>query len=219
MTGFPNSPRVLKGGLVLIDPATAQVQGIISLQYNPERLTRTLTPQTAGGEAEGHSEAVRFKGPAVETIRLEADIDAADQLELPEQHRATVEHGIGPQLAALEGLVHPRSAQLLAVDAQASSGTLEIAPIEAPLVLFVWSASRIVPVRLTELSISEEAFDPSLNPLVAKVTLALRVLSVADLGFGHRGGGLFIGYLQAKERLAAMVETGRLATLGIREIG
>jgi len=219
MSGLTNSPRVLKGGLVLIDPESARVLGIIALQYNPEKLTRTLAVQTAGGEAENRSEAMRFKGPAVETIRVEADIDAADQLEFPDQNRTTVEHGIGPQLAVLESLAHPTSAQLLALDAQASSGTLEIAPMEAPLMLFAWSANRIVPVRLTELSISEEAFDPNLNPLVAKVTLGLRVLSVDDLGFAHRGGSLFMGYLQAKERLAAKARPGSFAALGIGGIG
>ena len=151
---------------------------------------------------------MRFKGPAVETIKLEAEIDAADQLEFPDQNRVTVENGIQPQLAVLESLVHPTSAQLLAVDRQASSGTLEIAPMEAPLTLFVWSKNRIVPVRLTEFSITEEAFDPALNPIRAKVSLGLRVLSVDDLGFAHKGGSLFMSYLQAKEQLAAKAQLG-----------
>lgn len=93
-----SSPRTLKAGLVLIHPESAQVQRIISLQYNPEKLTRSLQVNAAGGEAADRSEAMRFKGPAVETIKLEADIDAADQLEFPDQHRTTVEHGIAPQL-------------------------------------------------------------------------------------------------------------------------
>ncbi len=158
---------------------------------------------------------MRFKGPAVETIKLEAEIDAADQLEFPDQHRATVEHGIQPQLAVLESLAHPSSAQLLRADSQSSSGMLEIAPMEAPLLLFVWSKSRIVPVRLTDFSITEEAFDPALNPLRAKVSLGLRVLSVDDLGFAHKGGGLFMSYLQSKERLAGKVQPVSFATLGI----
>lgn len=219
MSTSPASPKILKAGLVLVDPESARVLRIISLQYNPERLTRSLQVQTAGGESADRSEAMRFKAPAIETIRLEADIDAADQLEFPGQNRATVDNGIQPQLAVLEALAHPTSAQLLAVDRQASSGTLEIAPMEAPLILFVWSKSRIVPVRLTDFSITEEAFDPTLNPIVAKVTLGLRVLSVADLGFNHKGGSLFMSYLQVKEQLAAKAQGGSLATLGIGGIG
>ena len=126
-----------------------------------------------------------------------------------------MENGIQPQLALLEALAHPSAAQLAEVDRQASSGTLEIAPMEAPLALFVWSKSRIVPVRVTDLSITEEAFDPALNPIRAKVSLGLRVLSVDDLGFAHKGGSLFMAYLQTKERLAAKAQAGSFATLGI----
>jgi len=214
MTTFPNSPRILKGGLVLIDPESARVLRIIALQYNPESLSRSLQIQSAGGEGGNRSEPMRFKGPAVETIKLEADIDAADQLEFPDQNRTVVEHGIQPQLAALELLAYPSSAQLFEVDRQLGSGTLEIAPMEAPLILFVWGKDRIVPVRLTDFSVTEEAFDPALNPIRAKVSLGLRVLSVDDLGFAHKGGGLFMTYLAAKEQLAAKA-AGTLAALGI----
>ncbi len=150
---------------------------------------------------------------------LQADIDAADQLEFPNQNRVTVENGIQPQLAALEALAHPTSDQLLEANRQLNTGTLEIAPMEAPLMLFVWSKSRIVPVRLTEFSITEEAFDPALNPIVAKVSLGLRVLSVDDLGFTHKGGSLFMSYLQAKEQLAGKAQAGSFGALGIGGIG
>ena len=43
MSGFPNSPRLIKGGIVLVDPDSGAVQKIIVLQYNPDTLTRTLT--------------------------------------------------------------------------------------------------------------------------------------------------------------------------------
>ena len=56
----------------------------------------------------------------------------------------------------------------------------------APLTLFIWSKNRIVPVRLTDFSITEEAFDPELNPIRAKVSLGMRVLNVDDLGFDAR---------------------------------
>lgn len=219
MTTFPGSPHILKGGLVVVDAPSARVQRVITLQYNPDTLTRSLQAQAAGGEGGTRSEALRFKGPAVETIRLDAEIDATDQLEFPDRNRAAVDHGIQPQLAVLEALAHPTSAQLLRVEAEASSGTLEIAPMEAPLTLFVWSKSRVVPVRLTEFSVTEEAFDTALNPIRAKVSLGLRVLSVDDLGFAHKGGSLFMAYLQTKERLAGAAPAGTFATLGIGGIG
>lgn len=214
MTTFPNSPKLLKGGIVLIDPQSAQVQRIISLQYNPESLSRTLQVQGMG-EGGDRSEALRLKGPAVETIKLDAEIDATDQLEFPDQNQNAVEHGIQPQLALLETLVHPTSGQLNSNNQLAQSGTLEIVPMETSLSLFVWSKNRIVPVRITDFSITEEAFDPSLNPIRAKVSLGMRVLSVDDLGFQHKGGSLFMTYLQNQEQLAAKVAAGSLSTLGI----
>jgi hypothetical protein len=214
MSTFPNSPKLVKGGLVLIDPESSAVVRIVALQYNPDTLSRTLQVQ-ATGESGQRSQALRLTGPAVETITLEAEIDATDQLEFPDQNPGAVRFGVFPQLAALETLVYPRSEALIGNNALAGSGTLEIAPMETPLALFVWSRNRVVPVRVTDFSITEEAFDPELNPIRAKVSLGLRVLSVDDLGFAHRGGNLFMSYLQAKERLAARAPGATLGTLGL----
>ncbi|TVO67361.1 hypothetical protein [Denitromonas ohlonensis] len=214
MSGYSQSPRIVKGGIVLIDPQSAQVRRVIALQYNPEKLSRSLQVQGAGEGAE-RSEALRLKGPAIETFRLEADIDAADQLEFPDQHANVVAAGIAPQLAVLESLVNPTAADLLAGKALAAAGTLEIAAMESALALFVWGAQRIAPVRVTDFSISEEAFDPALNPINAKVNLSLRVLSIDDLGFDHKGGGLFMAYLQSREKLASKAATFGFDALGI----
>lgn len=219
MSSFPGSPKLIKGGLVLIDAESARVLSVISLQYNSDSLTRTLQVQTGGGQAGERVEPVRFKGPAVETFKLEADIDATDQLEFPEQNPNAGQFGIAPQLALLESLVQPGAAQLAAVDAQAASGTLEIAPMLAPLALFVWGRNRIVPVKVSDFSIIEEAFDPSLNPIRAKLSLGLRVMSTDDLGFSTKGGSLFMAYLQSREQLAKKVQSLSFAALGIGGIG
>ncbi|MFZ1401868.1 MAG: hypothetical protein WAW03_02160 [Anaerolineae bacterium] len=213
MTTFPNSPSLLKGGIVLIDPGSGAVLRIIALQYNPDTLSRTLQVKGAGAEGGDRSEALRLKGPPVETIKLEVEIDAADQLEMAD--RQTAQLGIHPQLAVLETIVYPTSGQLTANNRLARAGTLEIAPMQAPLTLFIWSRSRVVPVRLTDFSVTEEAFDPALNPLRAKVSLSLRVLSVDDLGFDHRGGSLFMSYLQVKEQMAARNRGGAFSAFGI----
>ena len=126
--------------------------------------------------------------------------------------------GIYPQLAALEVMVYPTSAQLRDNNSQSNSGVLEIAPMEAPLSLFVWSQVRVLPVRLTEFNITEEAFDPNLNPIRAKISLGMRVLTVNDLGFAHKGGNLFMAYLQQKEQLARSGAQGSLGALGLRGI-
>lgn len=217
MTTFPNSPRLLKGGIVLIDPQTSAVLRAIALQYNPDTLSRTLQVQAAG-EGGDRLEALRLKGPPTETIKLDAEIDATDQLEFPDQNPATAQLGIFPQLAALETIVYPSSSQLQANNILAQTGTIEIAPAEAPLTLFVWSKTRTLPVRITDFSITEEAFDAALNPIRAKISLGMRVLTVNDLGFEHKGGNLFMTYLRNKEQLANRNQSTPLAALGITGI-
>lgn len=213
MSKFPGSPRIVKGGLVLVDPDSGAVRQIIALQYNPDTLTRSFQVRGVGGEGGDRLEALRLKGPPAETIKLEAEIDATDALESADAQ--TVAAGIHPQLAVLETIIYPSTAQLFANRSEASSGSLEILPVQGPLTLFIFGAKRIVPVRITELSITEEAFDVALNPIRAKVSLGMRVLTVDDLGFDARGGGLFMTYLQTKEQLSAQNVAGTFGALGI----
>jgi hypothetical protein len=216
VSAFPGSPRLIKGGIVLIDPNSGSLLTVISLQYNPENLTRSLQIKATGTEGKAdQSQALRLKGAAVESFKLEAVLDATDQLEYPDSNPTAVAYGVHPQLAVLEAMAYPQVAAMRANDRMAASGTLEVLPVESPLALFVWSKSRIVPVRLTELSVTEEAFDAGLNPIRAKVSLGLRVLSVDDLGFGSRGGVLFMNYLQAKEVLAGKAAKNGLSALGL----
>jgi len=215
MSSFPGTPKVLKGGIVLIDPVSSAVRRIIAMQYNPDSISRSLQVQGIG-ESGDRSEALRLKGPPVETIKLEAEIDANEQLEVVNGTAISV--GLHPQLAALELIIYPTSNQLQTNNNLARSGTLEIAPMESALMLFIWSKQRIVPVRLTEFSITEEAFDVNLNPIRAKVSLGMRVLNVNDLGFNHKGGSLFMSYLKNKEQLAQKATNGAFASLGISGI-
>jgi hypothetical protein len=208
------SPRILKGGIALIDPDSHTVLRVIALQYNPDTLSRSLQVKGVGDKGD-RSEALRLTGPPVETIKLEAEIDATDQLEFPDNNPATAEFGIFPQMAALETIIYPTAAQLQANNAMAQSGTLEIVPMETALTLFIWSKSRILPVRLTEFSVTEEAFDANLNPIRAKISLGMRVLSVDDLGFSHSGGSLYMTYQQRKERFSTMAPGSSLNLFGL----
>jgi len=213
MTTFPNSPRLIKGGLVVLDSQTGAVLRVIPLQYNPDTLTRSLQIKGVGPESGDRVEALRLKGPPVETIKVEAEIDATDLLEVADSQATT--DGLHPLLAALETLVYPTSTALQANNTSAALGTLEIVPLEAALTVFVFGPKRIAPVRISELSITEEAFDPSLNPIRAKVSLGMRVLTIDDVGFDAKGGGLFMSYLRAKEQLASQNKAGTIGALGI----
>jgi len=199
----PIAPKLIKGGIILVDPQSGQPKRMVALQYNPDTLTRSLQPQ-GQGEGGDRSEALRLKGPPVETIKVEIEIDATDLMERGDSTAAEV--GIHPSLAALETIVYPDSAQLQTNDALLNAGTLEIVPPEAPLALFVWSKNRVVPVRITDISITEEAFDAKLNPVRAKVSLGMRVLSINDLEFSHKGAGIYMVYQQQKEQLLSGCE-------------
>ncbi len=215
---FPNSPKLARGGLVLLDPATGLLLKVVTFQYNPDTLTRTLAPQGIGPEPGDRLEALRLKGPPIETIKLEAEIDATDALETPtataaDQTVATV--GLLAYLASLELIITPPTSQLLTDDALAQAGMIEIAPVEAPLTVFAWGRNRVAPVRLTDYSVTEHAFDTSLNPTRATVNLTLRVLTVYDLGFAVPGGLLYLLHQQAKERLAGELPTATIGDLGL----
>ncbi len=212
------SPLLIRGGIVLVDPDSGQVKRVIAMQYNPDTLSRTLQPQAVSDDGHDRSQALRLKGPPIETIKLDAEIDATDQLEFPDQNPNAVELGVAPQLAALETLLYPASGQLIANNSLQAGGTLEILPLQAPLALFVWSKQRVVPVRITDCSVTEEAFDTKLNPIRAKVSLSMRVLSIDDLGFSSKGGSLYMIYQQNKERLAQRANGGSLSSLGLTGI-
>jgi hypothetical protein len=212
MTTFPASPRPRKGAIAGLDPVNP-LASVIVFQYNPETVTRRLEVRaTGGGESSDKSEAFRLTGPPQETVTLSVEIDAADQLEQADP--LAVGTGVYPALSALEMLLYPKSETVISNAALARAGNIEIIPPEAPMTLFVWGTKRVVPVRLTGFSITEEAYDTSLNPIRAKVDLTLLVLSYFDLKQTHPGYNLFLAHQIAKEAMA----TTNPAT-GIQNIG
>jgi hypothetical protein len=208
VTGFTGSPKLLKGAIVAVKPLDP-ASGVIVFQYNPDSLTRTLRARTAGSESD-KSEALRLKGPPDETVKLDIELDAADQLETGDS--AAQELGVYPALSRLETLLYPSSTIVIANEVLTLLGVIEVIPAEAPLTLLVWGPKRVLPVRLTSFTITEEAFDPNLNPIRAKVSLELAVLSYDDLGLLSVGGALFMAHQIAKEAFAKQSPTALAAT-------
>ncbi|MGA5447267.1 hypothetical protein ACPCVO_11495 [Streptomyces umbrinus] len=218
MTRYADIPKPIRSGIVVVDPDRGTPQRIIVLQFNPDTLERSLSPQSAGGSGDSggggsgtgdRNEALRLKGPAQETWKFTAEIDATDQFEV------AAPDGIHPQLATLEMLVQPTTQQIRDASRLSQKGTIEISPIEMPLTLFTWGSKRVMPVRLTELSINESAFDVNLNPIRASLGIGLKVLTVSDLPAGHRGADLYMAHLAQKERLATAARRGSLGSLGL----
>jgi len=213
VTRYADLPKPVQAGIVIVDPERGTPQRVIVLQFNPDSLERSIAPQAGGGEQQGdRTEALRLKGPAVESWKFTAELDATDQLDVPSPL------GIHPHLAALEMLIQPPAALMRSNSQLAARGLLEITPVEQPLTLFVWGPRRVVPVRLTELSVTEEAFDQQLQPIRATLAVGLRLLTVSDLPTGHRGAELYLAHLAQKERLAGQLAAGRLAQLGLTTI-
>lgn len=214
MTTFPNAPRLTKGAIVGFDLLNP-VASVILFQYNPKTLTRRLEGRFSepGGD---RSEVLRLKGAPAETIDLEIELDAADQLE--KREATAVGMGLYPQLSALEMLLYPKSASVILNTALLAAGTLEVVPPEAPFTLFIWGIKRVLPVRLTGFTITEEEYDPSLNPIRARASLSLRVLSYDDFSVRHPGYALFLAHQVVKETMAVVGSVGNLSAVAGGEI-
>jgi hypothetical protein len=200
MSTFPGSPRVQKGAIIGIDIFNP-LASVIVFQYNPDTMTRTLRARTEREDA-GRVEEQRVKGAPVETIKMEVEIDATDQLEKDEGFASSL--GIYPQLSALEMLLYPKSALVIANTVNLALGRLEIITPVKPMTLLVWGVKRVVPISLTEFTITEEAHDVNLNPIRARCALGLRVLSYSDLNIKHAGYYIFLAHQVVKETMATI---------------
>jgi hypothetical protein len=201
-------PRLVKGALVTVDSSLSTVTNTITFQYNPVTLTRTLQAQAIDGQGQARAESLRLQGAPIETIKLDVEFETTGPLSAAQEKNAAT-LGLYPQLSALETLIYPTTEQIKQNMQKATQGTIEIIPTQAPMTLFVWGNKRIIPVRLTDFSITEETYDANLNPAVVKVSLSLRVLSYNDLPWEKGGKQLFFPHHQEKEKLAEKAkETG-----------
>ena len=153
-----------------------------------------------------------WQGPQGNDHRLSIEIDATDQLETG--NPIAIASGVTPTLAALETMIYPKSALVIANTLLAAVGMITVLPAEGPMIVFVFGPNRVLPVRLSGLTITEEAYDPLLNPIRAKVELTLDVLSYNDLKIGSPGHALFLAHQIAKETLAATNIFASAANIG-----
>jgi hypothetical protein len=158
---------------------------VVIFQFNPETLTRVLQipPRPVGASAR---ETTQAGEPPVEKLTVRAVFDAA---ELSGEPAATF--GVGPQIAALEQMVHPSNTlgSLIgaAVDAIGSAlglgggGAAPEQPVPRenyPRILFIWGLTRVLPVVIESMTINELQYDELLNPIHADVSIGLAVINV-----------------------------------------
>lgn len=195
MSQLPGTPRTARAALVVFE-APDPTPSVITLQYNPETLTRDIKASAVEGGA--RTDAFRLTGAPVETIKMEAYFDATDRLAAGDV--VTEKHGVYPQLASLEILLAPTSASVIENAKLLSLGTIEILPASAPFLVLVWG-KRVLPVRLAGFGVTEDAFDIHLNPIRAKVSLDFTVLTYSDLDRSHQGYAMYLEHQIAKEKL------------------
>jgi hypothetical protein len=191
----PLSPKLLRGAIISFKLPNP-LPYVIAFQYNPATLQRTLEARTAGGGDSAGEEAFRISGAPNETLKVEIELDGTDST------ASDRSGGVLAQLAALEMLIAPSTELVIANTVLAQIGTIELLPPQAPFTLFVFGRHRILPVRISEFSVSEDEFEPELAPIRAKVSLGLKVLTYSDLPLTHPGHHLYLAHQIAKEALA-----------------
>jgi hypothetical protein len=159
---------VLKGALVSISRTTG-LPSVVPFQFNPTQLSRNLSPVYYQNKGD------RYNATAKQTIDVTLTLDASET-------GGPEAMGILPQLASLELLINPSSIDLGLYWAATQTATVEVLPPLAPLTLFVWGPSRVLPVRITSLDVKEKEFNTSLYPIFAEVGVKLEVYPYSEAG-------------------------------------
>jgi hypothetical protein len=181
-SGFTGSPQIKKGAFVqLAETLGIPLPNIVPFQFNPAKMTRSLKPWNPLQVDENNrgqlAPAAQPFDPE-ETINLTLELDAADHLE--QDQVIANNFGIQDRIAALEAMVFAGQTplgQLVALAASLLAGPQPPARPTVPVTFLVWGLGRIVPVRITQYSIEEQLFLPSLRPIQATVTVSLQVLT------------------------------------------
>ena len=209
---------MIKGALVELMPAFgASLPNVVMFQFNPETLRHGWTQPQA---APSGSNPLAVQGMPGESFSFSLAMDVTDQLALAEADPQRLDaqlSGIYSRLSALEMLLFPvKSDSALAGGAPAPKGAKRKVPAaQVPTVLFVWGAFRIVPVRVTSLTITEKLFDAQLNPTHADAQVELRVLTPLELA--SVSGGLkdvatgAYGYSQHAREIGAVFNLANAA--------
>lgn len=188
---------------------------IVVFQYNPANVSRSLEHQVvpSGDETGLEFDTLRVRGAPKETIDMTVELDATDQLE--ESDSTASSTGLGSSIAALELLMYPNAADVVARRLRLALGEVQVSALEVPLALLIWGTARVVPVRVRSLSITEKAFDQDLNPIQAEATLGLDVLSYENLPWSSIGAVTSFADHMRKEALSVLNTANAADYLGL----
>lgn len=204
---------ILKGAFLRFERGLVGLPVVVVFQFNPETVTRTpsISQEQQVGD-EGRDPSVVVSAPT-ESLGFTLRVDATDQLEA--RNPVAVTHGVLPVLSALELLMYPAPATSILLTVGQSGSLYTHPPKVLPIVLFFWGPSRVLPVHVTSLSITELEYDPRLNPTRAEVSVILEVVSPPALDQGSKVMQGAYRYTQAvKEALAALSIANSIGTTG-----
>lgn len=194
------SEKYIRGALIeFMETFIGTTPNVIVFQFNPETMTHAWTqPEPAAGQttAAGKPNPLAVKGYPGESFSFTLELDSNEMIVSgsPAAQGIAVATGVYTRLAALEMLQYPvisppglvgavtAAANAIAGAIGGSGGVKKSVPkLQIPVVLFVWGPGRIVPVRVTALSVTEKLYDQFLNPVHADVQVTLRVLTPEEL--------------------------------------
>lgn len=227
MPGF-----LLRGALVEYSgDFLGPIPNLVIFQFNPEQLARTIeipSPPATGNASSSQREPAQASTPPTESFTISVHFSAADDLGGGGAGSAIPRlFGIGPQLAALEKMVYPAGplsgllgAALDAVGDALGLGGDEAAPERpiprqsVPRILFIWGATRVLPVRVKSMTITEQKFDALLNPVQAEVQIGLEVLSLASTSTDTIGKGA-LAYSRGAKDVQAILNLAKAVELAV----
>jgi hypothetical protein len=203
---FEAQRRLHKGALIIGEPKSDKEQDIqntkfftVEFQFNPESLKRTLkivTPQEipGGGKRQENRQAdprdlktdshigesisitARFDGKVgYGTERKEGEKGAEKAYKSQRLREDTLPYlstgNLLPVLSAIEKIMVPVDTVL-----NKTGKAHKNPPKVLPLVFFWWGKNRILPIKITQMTINETEFNPELSPIRAEVNLEMEVL-------------------------------------------
>ena len=204
---------------------------IVVFQFNPEQLARSFTiPERPGARTPRRRRSLdldQAPAPPTESFTVTAHFSAADDLGRGGALSAVPRvFGIGPQLAALEKMVFPTNiiGGLLGgsidsvgdlVGAARTDASRPIPRERVPKILLIWGLSRVLPVEIQSLSITEQKFDFLLNPVQAEVQIGLAIKSYARNATGDKLGKGALVYTTTVKEVQAALNLVKAAELAI----
>lgn len=210
------------------------IPNIVIFQFNPEQIARTINIPSNNSGADNPDNArliepTTTSAPPTESFTITAHFSAMNDLGKGGAVSAIPRvFGIGPQLAALEKMANTTAGFLsqalgaaidaigdaLGIGGEEEEPTRKTPREDSPKILFIWGPSRILPVKIKSMSITEQQYDPLLNPVQAQVAIGLEVLTITNSADNPIGKGA-LDYTNTLKEAQALLNLAKAIELAV----